>query len=87
MVERLGVDVVWSGIVLIIPLVMLLMIIPVSIAGWGVRDGAMVVGMGYLVVAPEQAFTLSIIYGIMLLAIALPGGLVWLAHRHYPWSW
>ena len=38
----------------------------------------MVVGLGYLGVIPENALALSILYGLLMLAIALPGGLIWL---------
>ena len=81
MAEGLGLNVAWGGVVLMVPLVTLFMTVPVSIAGWGVREGVMVVGMGYLGVVPEQALALSVLYGLMLLFVALPGGIVWLV-RH-----
>jgi len=77
----LGVAVNWSGILLMVPLVTLIMVVPISIAGWGVREGGMVVGLGYLNVIPSEALALSILYGLSMLLIALPGGVVWLLHR------
>ena len=68
----------WTGVVIVMPLVTLIMVIPISIAGWGIREGAMVVGLGYLGVIPESALALSVLYGLLLLTIALPGGLIWL---------
>ena len=79
----LGINVEWSGFLLIIPLVTLMMVIPISIAGWGVREGVMVVGFGYLGVAPEAALALSILYGLLMLVVALPGGIVWVLKRNH----
>lgn len=81
----LGINVEWSGFLLIIPLVTLMMVVPISIAGWGVREGVMVVGFGYLGVASEAALALSILYGLLILVVALPGGIVWaLKLNHNP---
>jgi len=83
----LGINIEWSGFLLMIPLVTLIMVIPISIAGWGVREGVMVIGFGYLGVAPEAALALSILYGLSILLVALPGGIVWmLKHEHIPKS-
>jgi hypothetical protein len=57
--------------------VTLLTAAPISIAGWGVREGIMVVGLGYLGVIPEQALVLSILYGVLMLASSLPGLIIW----------
>ena len=73
----------WGGFLLIVPLVGLMMVVPISIAGWGVREGAMVVGFGYLGVASEAALALSILYGLSMLLVALPGGVVWAFKRSH----
>ena len=81
----LGINIEWSGFLLIIPLVTLIMVVPISIAGWGVREGVMVVGFGYLGVVPEVALALSILYGLLVLVVALPGGVAWALKRsHIP---
>jgi uncharacterized membrane protein YbhN (UPF0104 family) len=82
--ESLLLEIEWLGIFIIIPLVILFMLIPISIAGWGVREGVMIVGLGYLGVQPEQALTLSILYGLLMLIISLPGGVIWLFSNHPP---
>ena len=79
----LGINVEFVGFFLMIPLVTLIMVVPISIAGWGVREGVMVVGFGYLGVAPELALSLSILYGLSVLIVALPGGIVWMFKRSY----
>ena len=79
----LGINIEWTGFLLIVPLVGVIMVIPISIAGWGVREGAMVVGFGYLGVAQEVALALSILYGLLMLVVALPGGIVWVLKQNH----
>ncbi len=67
----------WDCLVLI-PLVFLVATIPVSIAGWGVREGAMVTALGLLGVSASGAVSVSILFGFGLLAIGLIGGVAWL---------
>jgi len=59
------------------------MVVPISIAGWGVREGIMVVGFGYLGVASEASLALSILYGLSILVVALPGGIIWMFKRSH----
>lgn len=61
----------------IIPPIMLATALPISIAGWGVREGAMVAGLALLGVAAEAALALSIAFGLLQIVIVLPGGLLW----------
>ncbi len=55
--------------------------IPISIAGWGLREQSMVILLGSLGVAAEQAASVSILFGIVLHHPPHPRGLVWLATR------
>jgi len=63
------------------PPVLLVTTLPISIAGWGVRELAMVEAFGLVAVAPEAATAISIMVGFVVLAFSIPGGLVWLASR------
>ncbi len=78
-------DISWINIMLIVPLTTLFMTIPISIAGWGVREGVMVIGLGYLGVSSESALALSILFGLLQLVISLPGILFWILtdQRYY----
>jgi uncharacterized protein (TIRG00374 family) len=58
-----------------IPLVLLAALIPVSVNGWGVREGTMVVVLAGFGIARTEAATLSLIYGFLQLALGLMGGL------------
>jgi len=66
------------GVCAIVPGVMVASSIPISIAGWGVREATMVVGLGLLGVAQGDAAIVSIGFGVLVLAFGLLGGLVWL---------
>ncbi|MFQ5957924.1 MAG: YbhN family protein [Alphaproteobacteria bacterium] len=62
----------------LVPPVILASAIPVSLAGWGVREGAMVAAFGFIGVAAYQALALSVALGLALLAVGIPGGVLWL---------
>jgi uncharacterized membrane protein YbhN (UPF0104 family) len=66
------------GVLAVVPAIMLASSIPVSIAGWGVREATMVVGLGLLGVVQGDAALISITFGGLLLVVGLFGGLVWL---------
>jgi len=74
----LGLDVTWVDCMVLIPPVLLVMTLPISIAGWGVREGAMVTAFGLIGVPAEGALVLSIMFGLWGLTIGLIGGGVWL---------
>jgi len=61
------------------PPVILVSMMPVSIAGWGVREGAMVVAFGFVGVPAADALAVSLLFGLVLVAIGAPGGVLWLA--------
>lgn len=68
----------WLDCMVLVPPVLLMMIIPVSIAGWGVREGAMVAAFAMIGVSAEGALVLSIMFGLSAIFMTLPGGLLWL---------
>lgn len=74
----LGISVGVIDCILLFPPVILISSLPVSIAGWGVREGAMVAAFGFVGVAPDAALVLSILFGLSLIAVNLPGGVIWL---------
>jgi len=72
----------------IVPPVILLTLIPISLAGWGVREGAMI-GLFTLIGADKSiVLSMSILYGIILIIASLPGLQVYLSgrkhHHHQP---
>ena len=63
---------------IVIPTVMLVSMAPVSFAGWGVREGAMVFGLGLLGFAPEPALAVSVAFGALQTLLGAPGAVLWL---------
>ena len=65
-------------LILVLP-VMLIATIPVSIAGWGVRESAMVLAFSYAGLAESDGLIVSILFGAVSLAVGTIGGIVWVA--------
>lgn len=63
----------------LIPPVVLLTAVPISISGWGVREGAMVACLGLAGVPSEEALSVSLLLGAISVIIGLIGGAIWLA--------
>jgi uncharacterized protein (TIRG00374 family) len=64
-----------ATMVVIIPIILLL-VIPISISGWGVREAAVVVGLGQIGVAKEAALAIGLSWSLVTLAASLLCGLV-----------
>ena len=73
----LGIEVTAVDCIALFPPVLLVTALPISIAGWGVREGAMMVAFGFIGVAPESALVLSVLFGLVVIVASLPGGLIW----------
>ncbi|MEE4376878.1 MAG: lysylphosphatidylglycerol synthase transmembrane domain-containing protein [Candidatus Competibacteraceae bacterium] len=65
----------------LIPAVILCTVVPISIAGWGLREGAMIVLLGSAGVSTEMGLLVSVLFGLALILAALPGGLIWLMEK------
>ena len=59
--------------------VLLVATVPVSIAGWGIREGAMVLAFGYVGLSRSDGLMVSILYGLAALAVSTVGGVIWIA--------
>lgn len=66
----------------LVPPVILLTIVPISLAGWGVREGGMVGLFTLLNADPILVVSMSIIYGFILIITSLPGLAVYLSGKH-----
>ncbi|MGE5475910.1 MAG: lysylphosphatidylglycerol synthase transmembrane domain-containing protein [Bacteroidales bacterium] len=62
----------------LVPPVILIMTLPISIAGWGVRETAMVTAFSFVGLSSSSTLVLSILFGLITMLTALPGGLVFL---------
>jgi len=68
---------------LVLPVV-LIATIPVSIAGWGVRESAMILAFSYAGLAESDGLIVSILFGVVNLSVGVIGGIVWVADG-YRW--
>ncbi len=75
--RELGVAVSFAQCLAVIPPALLVAYLPVSIAGWGVREGAVVVAFGLIGIPAADAVVVSVTLGLGYLLVALCGGLVW----------
>ena len=73
----IGLNVGFVDCLIIVPSVMLVATIPISIAGWGVRESAMVTAFGLLGAPTDAVAALSVAFGLCLIAVGLPGGILW----------
>jgi hypothetical protein len=70
------------GCALLIPAVMEIAMLPISIAGWGVREGVAIIAFSGFGVPSTVALGSSLLFGLIVLAVGLVGGLLWLVdHR------
>jgi uncharacterized protein (TIRG00374 family) len=76
--QSVGIGVGMIRFMILMPPVILATILPISIGGWGMRETAMVFTLSLVGVAPEQAFLLSVLMGVVTLVMSLPGGVLWL---------
>ena len=77
----LDLELTWLDCLILIPPVMLITTMPISIAGWGVRETAMVIAMGTIGVPDDAALVLSILFGFSAIVFTLPAALLWILNR------
>jgi glycosyltransferase 2 family protein len=71
-----------TSMIAVMSLVTLASVVPISIAGWGIREASMVSILAMLGVGREQALLLSLEIGLSVLLLSLPGGIAWLFVRN-----
>ncbi len=78
----LGIDVAFSYYLLVMPVGLLMLLLPISVSGFGVPQGVIVWLLSPVGVPSEQAFALSTLIVLTGLAGNLPGLWLWLADRN-----
>ena len=61
-----------------VPPVILIATVPISIAGWGLREGSMIVAFTYAGLAAGDGLIVSVLFGLTAFAIGAIGGIVWI---------
>ncbi len=77
----LDIDVTLFDCLVLMPPVVLVTTLPISIAGWGVREGAMAWSFGLIGIAHDASVVLSISVGVLGIVVAIPAGILWLLSR------
>lgn len=80
--QSLGVEITWLDCMVLMPPVILATTIPISIAGWGVREGAMVTAFALVGVPSDGALVMSLTLGLLAIVMMIPGGVFWLLRRN-----
>jgi glycosyltransferase 2 family protein len=70
-------------IIAIMALMSLAVALPISAAGWGMREVSLVTLLGLIGVDRSAALLLSVEFGLLTTLLSLPGGLIWLALRDH----
>jgi hypothetical protein len=74
--RMIGIDLPVPTLLPLIPWVLLAMAIPLSVAGWGVREGAAALVWAAAGLDPAQGVAISVSYGLVVLLSSLPGALI-----------
>lgn len=77
----LGLEPAFSDYLYLVPPVIFLTSLPISLAGWGVREGAMITALGFAGVGASDALAVSVLFGIGQLLISLIGAAFWLSEK------
>ena len=63
---------------MLVPPIMLITMLPISIAGWGVREATMMVAFGYAGLAQTDGTIVSLLFGASSFIVGAIGGLIWI---------
>jgi uncharacterized membrane protein YbhN (UPF0104 family) len=77
-VQSIAAPVAFEQTFLLIPPVMLITMLPISIAGWGVREATMGLAFGYAGLMTNEGINISLLYGAVSFFVGAIGGLVWI---------
>jgi uncharacterized membrane protein YbhN (UPF0104 family) len=77
-VQSISAPVAFGQIFQLIPPIMLITMLPVSIAGWGVREATMGLAFGYAGLLTNEGINISLLFGAVSFIVGAYGGLVWI---------
>jgi uncharacterized membrane protein YbhN (UPF0104 family) len=89
-VQSIGASIVFGQIFQLVPPVMLITMLPISIAGWGIREASMGLAFGYAGLTTTEGVNVSLLFGAVFFIVGALGGLVWIfsaekaARNHAP---
>lgn len=77
-VRSIAAPVMFGQVFQLVPPVMLITMLPISIAGWGVREATMGLAFGYAGLMSNEGVNVSLLYGAVSFLVGIFGGLVWI---------
>jgi glycosyltransferase 2 family protein len=77
-VKSIAAPVLFSQVFQLVPPVMLITMLPISIAGWGVREATMGLAFGYAGLMSSEGVNVSLLFGAVSFIVGAFGGLVWI---------
>jgi glycosyltransferase 2 family protein len=80
--QSLGLTMTLSQWFVVAPTVLLISMLPISVGGWGVREGLMVVALHGFGIPTEEALLPSILFGLCAVTATLPGGIFWVISKN-----
>ena len=76
--RSIAAPVLFGQVLQLVPPVMLITMVPISIAGWGVREASMGLAFGYAGLATSEGVNVSLLFGAIYFIVGAFGGLVWI---------
>lgn len=77
-VRSIATPALFSQIFQLVPPVMLITMLPISIAGWGVREATLGLAFGYAGLMANEGVNVSLLFGAVFFIVGAFGGLVWI---------
>ena len=77
-VRSIAAPVLFGQVFQLVPPVMLITMMPISIAGWGVREATMGLAFGYAGLLANEGVNMSLLFGAVYFIVGALGGLVWI---------
>lgn len=77
-VRSIAAPVLFTQVFQLVPPVMLIAMMPISIAGWGVREATMGLAFGYAGLVASEGVNVSLLFGAVYFLVGAIGGLVWI---------
>ncbi|MBX4956699.1 flippase-like domain-containing protein [Rhizobium lentis] len=82
LVRGLGLPLDWGQAAAAFPPVLLIAMVPISVGGWGLREGGMIISLAVFGIGTTDAATLSVVFGLLQLVVGLAGGVFVLSRPH-----
>ncbi|MBW7963505.1 lysylphosphatidylglycerol synthase transmembrane domain-containing protein [Bradyrhizobium sp. BR 10261] len=77
-VQSIAAPISFAQVFLLVPPVILITLMPISIAGWGVREASMGLAFGFAGLAASEGVNVSLLFGAVSFIVGAVGGLVWI---------